>query len=287
MASGMTSLTRPAGKLAHSQPRARTASQNKSIAPSGFQLDEVAMRTALFFDVAERGDSSLLEDQHFVAGVVDVAQKVRGDQQANASLLPNLLQRMDHALARDGIEAVGGFVEDEKLGAVCQGLRQLDELLHAERVGVDLAIAHLAEADVEQCFVRALQRICSGQPGELGHVADKSNAAHVADKRVVLRHVTDALADARAFLPCIDAEDARRAAGRSVETEQCVDERGLASAVRAEKTDGVTAQLAGQTVENGPTAQPHFEPIQFDHAHVSWLRAAPPTCSAHPGWLRG
>ena len=51
------------------------------------------MRAALFFDVAERGDAALLEDQHFVAGLIDVAQQVRRDEQANAALLPNLLHR--------------------------------------------------------------------------------------------------------------------------------------------------------------------------------------------------
>ena len=71
---------------------------------------------------------------------------------------------MNHALAGDGIEAVGGFVEDEQLGAVCQGLRELDELLHAQRVGADLAVADFAQADVEQCFVRALQGFSGGRP---------------------------------------------------------------------------------------------------------------------------
>ena len=57
----------------------------------GFELDEVAMRAALFFDVAEGRDAAVLQDQNFVAGLIDVAQQVRGDQQADAAFLANLL----------------------------------------------------------------------------------------------------------------------------------------------------------------------------------------------------
>ncbi len=56
-------------------------------------------------------------------------------------------------------------------------LRQLGELLHAERVGLELAVARLAEADVEQRLVRALERGLGRQPGELGHHADEAHRA--------------------------------------------------------------------------------------------------------------
>ena len=62
------------------------------------------------------------------------------------------------------------------------GLRQLGDLLHAERVGAERAVAHLAEADVEERFVRALEGVLGGQAGEFGHQADEAHAAHRAMK---------------------------------------------------------------------------------------------------------
>jgi hypothetical protein len=47
---------------------------------------------------------------------------------------------------------------------VRQRLGQLDELLHAQRIGVDLAVAHLAQSYVEESLVGALQRLPDGRP---------------------------------------------------------------------------------------------------------------------------
>ena len=61
----------------------------------GFQLDEAAVRAALFFDIAKRGDAPVLEDQHFVAGLIDIAQQMRRDEQPDAAFFANLLDESE------------------------------------------------------------------------------------------------------------------------------------------------------------------------------------------------
>ena len=70
----------------------------------------------------------------------------------------DLAHQAEHPLARRGVEAVGRLVEEQQLRAVGDRLGELGELLHAERVGLELAVARLAEADVEQRLVRPLER---------------------------------------------------------------------------------------------------------------------------------
>ncbi len=113
---------------------------------------------------------------------------------------------LDHALARHGVEAVGRLIENQQFWTVRQCLRQLDELLHAQRVSADLAVAHFTKPDVKQRLMRSLQRLARGQSGQLRHVAHESHSGHVADEGVVLRHVADALADLRPVEPRIHAK---------------------------------------------------------------------------------
>ena len=74
-------------------------------------------------------------------------------------------------------------------------LRQLDALLHAGRIGLEVAIARLAEADVVEHLVRALHRVGRRQARQLAAVGDKRHRVHAGNVRVALRHVADARAD--------------------------------------------------------------------------------------------
>ena len=52
-------------------------------------------------------------------------------EEMSSRMLPSLrisLMSLDHALARDGIEAVGGLIENEQARAVRQRLGQLDQV---------------------------------------------------------------------------------------------------------------------------------------------------------------
>ena len=77
----------------------------------------------------------LLENQHFIASVFHISQKMGAQNDPHFSTVSNLADHADHALSRRRIEPVRRFVENQQLGPVDDRLRQLRQLLHAQRVG--------------------------------------------------------------------------------------------------------------------------------------------------------
>ena len=55
-------------------------------------------------------------------------------------------------------------------------LRELDALLHARRVGLEVAIPRLAEADVVEHLVRTLHRVDGGRPASWPQYATNGTA---------------------------------------------------------------------------------------------------------------
>src|SRR5205807_8227208 len=78
---------------------------------------------------------------------------------SRSTLFPytTLFRSLDHADAGGRVQAVGGFVQEQQFGAVGDGLRQFGGLLHAERIGTQVAVAHFAQAHVKEGFVGALE----------------------------------------------------------------------------------------------------------------------------------
>ncbi len=61
-------------------------------------------------------------------------------------------------------------------------LRELRELLHAERVSLETAIACFTEADVEEGFMRAFESGFRRQAGQFTHQTHEVNGAHLRDE---------------------------------------------------------------------------------------------------------
>ncbi len=110
----------------------------------GLQLQELAVGAPFLHEVTDRRDLSIPQDQHFIAGFFHVAEKMRGKQQADIAGLSDFANEFDQALARRRIHAVGWFVQDEDFGAMRNGLRELSQLFHAERIRSHRAITRFA-----------------------------------------------------------------------------------------------------------------------------------------------
>ena len=152
--------------------------------------------------------------------------------------------------AGGGIEAVGGLIEDQQARAVDDGLGQLGELLHAQGIGSQKAVAGFAEADVEEHFVGALERGFGGKAGELAHHADEGDGGHVGDEGVVLGHVADERAGLAEVAADVVAEDGGGAGGDGAEAQEGLDERGFSGAVGAEQADDSAGEADAQILEN-------------------------------------
>ena len=182
-----------------------------AIVAGDLELDEAPVRPPLLLEVALVHDRAVLHDHRLVAHLLDVAQQVGADEHAHPLLRLHLADQLEHAPAGGRVEAVGRLVEHDQLGPVHDRLRELRHLLHAVRVGAQLAIARLAEPHVEQDFVGLLERRLRRKAREFGHLPQERDRRHVADERVVLGHVADARPGLAPALPAVEAEDARAA----------------------------------------------------------------------------
>src|SRR6202046_1795138 len=55
------------------------------------EFHEAMVGAAFLFDVAQGRNATTLQDEDFVAGLIDVSQQMRGDQQTDTAFLANLL----------------------------------------------------------------------------------------------------------------------------------------------------------------------------------------------------
>ena len=207
-----------------------------------FDFQETAIGAALFFEIAEGRDIAIFEDQHLVATLFHVAQQVRRQDQVQIAAVANLLNELDHASTGGRVEPVGGFIEEQKFRPVRDGLREFGGLLHAQRVGAEIAIANFAEADVEEGFVCAFECVLAWQAGQFRHHPDEVNAAHRGDEGIVLRHVADQAADFAGMRPDVATQDASGARRRLMKPKQGVEEGGLSCPVRPQQADRSTSQ---------------------------------------------
>src|SRR3954447_408511 len=92
------------------------------VAPPYLELEELAVRLALGFEVAVGGHPAVLEHQHLLAALLDVAQEMRGEYNVPLALVADVAHQLEHALAGRGVEAVGGLVEEDQPRTVDEGL---------------------------------------------------------------------------------------------------------------------------------------------------------------------
>ena len=149
---------RPCAPVAVWQPKPVDGFEEVAVVgAAGFDFEESQIGAALLLQVAESGDVAVFENQHLVAALLHVAQQVRGEDQAQVAAIADILNELDHAGARGRIEAVGRLVEEQQFGSMGDGRCQFGGLLHAERICAQRPVAHLAQANVKEGFMRALQ----------------------------------------------------------------------------------------------------------------------------------
>ena len=189
------------------------------------------------------GHASLVEHDDVVAGEFDVGQQVRREDQVHALVVGEVANELEHLVATLRVHSVGRLVEEQQIGVVHERLGELDALLHAGRVGLEIAVARLAEADVIEHLVGALHRIDVRQAGELAAIRHEGHGIHAGDVPVDLRHVADARADLLGRAGDVKAQHSHRAGGRRNEAEQRLDHRALAGAVGPQQPDRAQRKL--------------------------------------------
>ncbi len=227
-------------------------------------LDEVLVGLAIGLEIAGVRDLPVLEDQDLVAHRLDIAEQVRGEDDPAGAAVADVADEIDHPLAGRWIEAVGRLVEHEQPGPVDQGLGELDHLLHPGGEGAHLAVARLAETDVEERLVGSFEGGLRRQAAEFGHEPDEVDRGDVGDIGVGLGHVADLGADLFADDDELPAEDPSAARGRRVEAEQGAQQGGLAGAVGSEQTDGPAGERGFEPIEDRPTTELDGQTVKLE-----------------------
>ena len=155
------------------------------------QLEHAARRPLQILDRPLRGHAALVHHDDVVADVFDVGQQMRRENQVDALVVRQVAHQLQHLVAALRVHAVGRLVEEQQIGVVDERLRQLDALLHARRIGLDVAVARFAQAHVVEHFVRALHRVDRGEAGQLAAIGDERHRVHAGNVAVALRHVAE------------------------------------------------------------------------------------------------
>jgi hypothetical protein len=162
------------------------------------------------------------------------------------------------------IEAVGRLVEKQEIGIVDQRLGELDPLLQARRVALDLEVALVLEVHQVERGVRALSRRLARQPRQLAGVGAELDGVHAGEVALGLGHVADAIADGEGLGFRRQTEDARLALeGR--EAEQRLDQRRFARAVGAQQADPLAGDHAGEAAQRLDRAVALAHALELEH----------------------
>ena len=265
---------RQAAAVVRSRPRARGAPRAPRAVPSGCSSVSVTSiaRVAVVW-VKSRGGAgaqqlAAVDDDDVVAGALQLAEQVRGDQDRDAEVGVDAADQAEHLVAADRVEAVGRLVQEDQLRVVDQGLGELDALLHAGRVAADGAVALLVQADVAQGVRGALAGGGRRQPGHARHVDDELGGRDVGRQAVVLGHVADPLADGGALGGDVEAEHGGAALGGGGQTQQDLDQGGLAGSVGADESGHTGSDVHGEPVKRGHPGEPLAQAFGRDHSHV-------------------
>ena len=189
-----------------------------------------------------------------VAGALDVGEQVAADEDVDAFFVRDGSDQGEHFLTSEWVESVGGFVEEEEVWPVHQGLGEFDPLFHAGRIGFDLAVAGFAEAAVFEHFVRPTEGLVGGKSAEFARVGDVLDGGEARDVTVLFGHVADRLSDLEVVFADLASEDGAASVGGVDESEQGFDQRRFACPVGAEESDAAFGDGDGEVSQRDEVA---------------------------------
>src|SRR5262249_15907438 len=125
-------------------------------------------------------------DDDLLANAVHIPEQVGGNDHGDAVSGPQALHQLQDLLLALPIEAICRLIEKDDFGVMNDRLSQLEPLLHAGRVSVDLAIALLAHSNEIEHLMGPLARILERQATELRTIGDVLAAHHSRDVTILL-----------------------------------------------------------------------------------------------------
>ena len=194
-------------------------------------------------------DRAVAEDHHRIADLLRLLQVVRRDHDVHAELGADPPDQRQHVVALERVEPVGGLVEQDELGVVDDRAGELHALPLAGRHRPDRAEPLLAEPDLPERVVRALDRGAARQAVELAEMADEIGGVHVRRQVVMLGREPDPRPHVDPGGRRIVAEHRQLAGVARSQAEHERDEGRLPGTVRTEQAGDAAADVDVEPVD--------------------------------------
>ena len=206
------------------------------------------------------------------AAIGQFGEDVAGDEDRFAHVA-QLFEERFHFEASAGVEAAGGFVEDQHRRVVDERFGQAEPLLHAAGEAVDEVVALVGEVEqlehVADDGFAAAARDLVGDGEEVQELPDLHAVVHAE----VVGHVADAFADADRVARDAVAVDGAFAGGGAEQRGQEADGRAFAGAVGADEAEHLAgADLEIQVRHGDEFAVDLGEVAEFDHGEDAGFR---------------
>ena len=189
---------------------------------------------AQFVDVGDGDQCAVADDADPVAGLLDLAEHVRGHEHG-LPVVAGLLDEFHELLLQERVQPTGRFVEYEQVRCVHEGLDEADLLPVAFGQGADA----VGQIEIESVG----ERVDPGDryaAAELAEVGEQLAAGLVAVDDEVAGEVADAGAG-RHRVAGAATKNGQLSGGRTDEVEHEPDRGGLAGTVGAEKPEHLAA----------------------------------------------
>ena len=212
--------------------------------------------------------------QRDAVAALGLVHEVRRDEDGDVVVARELAQLAPEQVARGGVHARGGLVEDQHLGPVQAGGGELQALADAQRELVRRGLGVLDEVEALQPLLDGLRGGRAFELVELGVQLQVLPHAELFVERERLRHIAHAHAGGQ--VAGVDGlAQQLRAAGRDVEqTGEHLHRRRLAAAVAAQEAEDLAALDAkADVVHRHEVAEAARQVLGFDGGRAVGVRA--------------
>ena len=212
----------------------------------------------------------MVDDGDAVAELVGFIHVVRGHEDGEIAFGLEAGEHFPDGDAGDGVEAGGGFVEEEDFGFVDEAAGDFEAAAHAAGEHFDGFVGPLEEVDFFEELVDDGAAFVAGHAVELGEDGHVFFGGEVKVGSHGLGDDADDFADVVGMACDVDAVDGGLTGGDGDEGGEHADEGGFSGAVGAEESeDFAVVDVEGEGIDGGEVAEAFGEVLDIDGEQFS------------------
>ena len=190
-----------------------------------------------------------VEHNYPVTDGIHILKEVGGKNVVGVPVFGHGLQGHEHLVTGDWIESRGGFVHEDDVGIVDDGLGQLDLLFHAPGVASEGTVPLVPHVQVVEHLMGTFHGLDLPHARETPHGGDEFHGIQIRGKAIMFRHVADMRPDIRTLLEHIESQHPACASVRRYEPKDDLDQGGFSRAVGSEQGDPSSGDGKGDVMK--------------------------------------